>query len=288
MRLFWIFNPKTIGHSRERKQRYSTTKLSTERNISVMVKTLKLAIALANEDKITYKNLNKELFQMQYLTAKACNRVMTYLYADTQQTFTMKDEGLAIPSANDMYGKSRMNYLRDKLKEIMTTSYGSNISQTRAFVENQFAKDVKKGLLKGNVTLTNFRKDCAIHLYNKSYKLIETDKGQGVILSLFNKSKTREFGWKTGPIEFFFPRISKAEKTILQRIRSGEYKQGAANITYNKRKKKWMLSMSYTFLRLSTTSPLSIWLPTNSFTASNLLLISLTNKSAISLFSLDK
>ena len=245
MRLFWIFNPKTIGHSSRHEE--SVFLLYYERNINIMVKTLKLAIALINEDKITHKNLNKELFDMQYLTAKACNRVMTYLYADTQQTFIMKEQGLAIPSANDMYGKSRMSYLTNKIGEIMTTSHSRIANQTRTFVEKQFAKDVKKGLLKGNVSLTNFRRDCAIHLHNNSYKLIETDKGQGVIISLFNKSKTREFGWKTGQIEFFFPRISKAEKTILQHIRSGKYKQTAATLTYNKHKKKWMISIPYSF-----------------------------------------
>ena len=35
----------------------------------------------------------------------------------------MKDEGLTIPSVKEMYGKSRMAYLAEKIKEIMTTSY---------------------------------------------------------------------------------------------------------------------------------------------------------------------
>ena len=100
-----------------------------------MVKTIKLAISLIDENKISYKDLCEELFQMQYLSAKACNRVMSYLYADKQQEFIMKDANMDIPTPKEMYGKSRMAYINDKLKEIMTTSYSGNISQTRSFVE---------------------------------------------------------------------------------------------------------------------------------------------------------
>jgi len=148
-----------------------------------MVKTIKLAISLIDENKISYKDLCEELFQMQYLSAKACNRVMSYLYADKQQEFIMKDANMDIPTPKEMYGKSRMSYINDKLKEIMTTSYSGNISQTRSFVENQFSKDVKKGLFKGNVSLTNFKRTGAISLHNKSYKLFETDKEIAVSIS---------------------------------------------------------------------------------------------------------
>lgn len=212
-----------------------------------MVKTIKLAISLIDENKISYKDLCEELFQMQYLSAKACNRVMSYLYADKQQEFIMKDANMDIPTPKEMYGKSRMSYINDKLKEIMTTSYSGNISQTRSFVENQFSKDVKKGLFKGNVSLTNFKRTGAIYLHNKSYKLFETDKGIAVSISLFNKTKSKELGLKTGQIRFLIPRINQREKDILKHMLSGEYKQGSASLTYNKNKKKWMLAMSFSF-----------------------------------------
>lgn len=211
-----------------------------------MNKTIKLAISL-NQDDIEYKDLCKELFEMQYLSAKASNRIMTFLYADKQQEFIMKDAGIDIPAPTELYGKSRMTYLYNKMAEIMTTSNSANISQARAFVENQFSKDVKKGLLKGNCSLTNFRRDSAIYLHNKSYTLFETEKGLGVKISLFSKSHSKELGLKNGIITFSLPHINAGEKSILIRMMSKEYKQGSGSLTYNKHKKKWMLAMSYTF-----------------------------------------
>lgn len=211
-----------------------------------MTKTIKLAISLIQDD-LEYKDLCKELFEMQYLSAKASNLIMTYLYADKQQEFLMKDEGMDVPNPKEMYGKSRMTYLNDKMSEMMPGFYSANISQTRAFVETQFSKDIKKGLLKGNVSLTNFRRDSALYIHNNAYSIFETEKGLGVKVSLFSRGKSKELGLKNGKITFLFPHMSVGEKTTVLRMLSGDYKQGAGSLTYNKRKKKWMFAMSFTF-----------------------------------------
>ena len=75
-----------------------------------MTKTIKLAISLIQDD-LEYKDLCKELFEMQYLSAKASNLIMTYLYVDKQQEFLMKDEGMDVPNPKEMSGKSRMTSL---------------------------------------------------------------------------------------------------------------------------------------------------------------------------------
>lgn len=142
-----------------------------------MVKTIKLAISLIDENKISYKDLCEELFQMQYLSAKVCNRVMSYLYADKQQEFIMKDANMDIPTPKEMYGKSRMAYINDKLKEIMTTSYSGNISQTRSFVENQFSKDVKRDCLRGMYLLLILKElEQSIYITNHINYLKQTRK----------------------------------------------------------------------------------------------------------------
>ena len=142
-----------------------------------MVKTIKLAISLIDENKISYKDLCEELFQMQYLSAKACNRVMSYLYVDKQQEFIMKDANMDIPTPKEMYGKSRMAYINDKLKEIMTTSYSGNISQTRSFVENQFSKDVKRDCLRGMYLLLILKElEQSIYITNHINYLKQTRK----------------------------------------------------------------------------------------------------------------
>lgn len=176
-----------------------------------MTKTIKLAISLIQDD-LEYKDLCKELFEMQYLSAKASNLIMTYLYADKQQEFLMKDEGMDVPNPKEMYWKSRMTYLYDKMSEMMPGFYSANISQTRAFVENQFSKDIKKGLLKGNVSLANFRRDSALYIHNNAYSIFEKEKGLGVKISLFSRGKSKELGLKNGKITFLFPHMSVGEK----------------------------------------------------------------------------
>jgi IS605 OrfB family transposase len=212
-----------------------------------MTKTVKLALSFIDDDIISYADLCKELFEMQYLSAKACNRMMSYLYANKQQEFAMLEREENIPNPQDLYGKSLKGYVYDKLKEAMPTSYSGNVSQTQAFVLSQFATDIKKGLLKGDVSLTNFRRNGALHMVNKAYSLFENDKGIGIELSLFNKPKSKELGLKTGKLSFMIPKVNKYQKSILLRMMSGEYKQGAASLSYNRKKKKWMIALSFTF-----------------------------------------
>lgn len=211
-----------------------------------MVKTIKLALSL-NDDTIEYKDLCQALFEMQYLSSKVGNQLMTFLYTAKQTDFIMKDAGIDIPDDRDTYGKTRRAYLYTCARKVMTTSYSSNIGQTTSFIENQFATDVKKGLLKGNVSLTNFRRDAALRIHNKAYSFMETDKGIGVRISLFNKETAKAMGKKTGYVDFLFPHMNKYEKAIISRMMSGDYKCGAGSLTYNRKKKKWMFAMSFHF-----------------------------------------
>ena len=212
-----------------------------------MTKTIKLALSFLDEDVIPYSVLCKELFDIQYKIAKISNRIMSYLYADKQQEFIMQDNGDSIKTENELYGKSLKGYLYDKMKDELSSLYTANIGQLRSFIENQFSKDIKKGLLKGSVSLTNFKRDMPIYLHNKSYQFIETDKGIGVVISLFSREKRKSLGMKTGQISFLIPRLNKYQKAIINQIISNEYKQGAANLIYDTKKKKWMIAVSFSF-----------------------------------------
>lgn len=212
-----------------------------------MTKTIKLALSFLDEDVIPYSVLCKELFDIQYRSAKISNRIMSYLYANKQQEFIMQDNGDSIKTENELYGKSLKGYLYDKMKDELPSLYTANIGQLRSFIENQFSKDIKKGLLKGSVSLTNFKRDMPIYLHNKSYQFIETDKGIGVVISLFSREKRKSLGMTTGQISFLIPRLNKYQKAIINQIISNEYKQGAANLIYDTKKKKWMIAVSFSF-----------------------------------------
>lgn len=212
-----------------------------------MTKTIKLALSFLDEDVIPYSVLCKELFDIQYRSAKISNRIMSYLYANKQQEFIMQDNGDSIKTENELYGKSLSGYLYDKMKNELPSLYTANIGQLKSFIENQFSKDIKKGLLKGSVSLTTFKRNMPIYLHNKSYQFIETDKGIGVVISLFSREKRKSLGMKTGQISFLIPRLNKYQKAIINQIISNEYKQSAANLIYDTKKKKWMIAVSFSF-----------------------------------------
>lgn len=212
-----------------------------------MTKTIKLALSFLDEDIIPYSVLCKELFDIQYRSAKISNRIMSYLYANKQQEFIMQDNGDSIKTENELYGKSLSGYLYDKMKNELPSLYTANIGQLKSFIENQFSKDIKKGLLKGSVSLTTFKRNMPIYLHNKSYQFIETDKGIGVVISLFSREKRKSLGMKTGQISFLIPRLNKYQKAIINQIISNEYKQSAANLIYDTKKKKWMIAVSFSF-----------------------------------------
>lgn len=212
-----------------------------------MTKTIKLALSFLDEDIIPYSVLCKELFDIQYRSAKISNRIMSYLYANKQQEFIMQDNGGSIKTENELYGKSLSGYLYDKMKDELPSLYTANIGQLRSFIENQFSKDIKKGLLKGSISLTNFKRDMPIYLHNKSYRFTETDKGVGIEISLFSREKTKVLGMKNGKVSFLVPRLNKHQKTIINQIISNEYKQGSADLIYDTKKKKWMIAVSFSF-----------------------------------------
>ena len=212
-----------------------------------MTKTIKLALSFLDEDAIPYSVLCKELFDIQYRSAKISNRIMSYLYANKQQEFIMQDNGGSIKTENELYGKSLSGYLYDKMKDELSSLYTANIAQLRSFVENQFSKDIKKGLLKGSISLTNFKRNMPIYLHNKSYRFTETDKGIEIEISLFSREKTKSLGMKNGKVSFLVPRLNKYQKTIINQIISNEYKQGSADLIYDTKKKKWMIAVSFSF-----------------------------------------
>ncbi len=209
-------------------------------------KCIKLAGEYVKENSLEKDKFFKELRDIQYKTWLACNRAITYYYSNDMQNFIQKDVG--IPKEDDklLYGKAFKSWVANRISEILgdgISSYATDcISQ---FVSNRYKNDKKAGLLKGNVALSQFKRDIPVMLRERAYSIIDTPKGLGIEISFFSKTKQQELGIKR--ILFTFPKIDGSSKSILTRIMDKTYKQGSIQITYNKRKKKWMFAISYTF-----------------------------------------
>lgn len=208
-------------------------------------KCIKLAGEYAKENSLEKDKFFKELRDIQYKTWLACNRAITYFYSNDMQNLIQKDVGIPKEDDKNIFGKSFGAWVENRMNEIMEGVLSTNVAQTRQFVNNRYSQDKKNGLLKGNVSLSQFKRDIPIIIHNKAYSIIETSKGLGVEISFFNKEKQKELNVKR--IKLLFSKLDNSSKQILIRIMDKTYKQGSIQITYNKRKKKWMFAISYTF-----------------------------------------
>ena len=212
-------------------------------------KCIKLAIDYVKDNKLDKNIFFKELRDIQYKTYLACNRAMTYYYTHDMQNMIAKENNEVIKNDKEIYGKAFKSYVANKISEILgddITSYATDcISQ---FVSNRYKNDKKQGLFKGNVTLSEFKRDIPVMLRERSYRIIETPKGLGIEILFFSQNKLKKMGMKRSErIKFLFPKIDKSSKATLINIMSKTYKQGSIQLSYNQRKKKWMATISYTF-----------------------------------------
>lgn len=200
---------------------------------------------ITKENNISEEDFNKELKCIQYKTYKACNRAMTYQYTRDMQNIIQKDIGIPKEDDKVLYGKSFQAYVENRMNEIMEGCLSNNVAQTRAFAFNRYTDDKKRGLLKGNVSLSQFKRDIPVIVHNKAYSVIETSKGLGLEIGFFNIPKQKELDVKR--IKFLLPNLGGTEKATLRRIFDGSYKLGTGQITYNERKRKWQIAISYSF-----------------------------------------
>lgn len=208
-------------------------------------KCIKIAFDFAKDNTIDKKDFYKELRDINYKTWLACNRAITYFYANDMQNMVQKDIGIPKQDDKELFGKSFGAWVENRMNELMEGCLSTNVAQTRQFVANRYAQDKKSGLFKGQVSLTQFKKDIPIIVHNKAYNIIDTDKGLGIEVSLFNKEKQKELNVKK--IKLVFPKLDGSSKATLIKIMDKTYKQGSIQITYNERKRKWMMIISYTF-----------------------------------------
>ena len=212
-------------------------------------KCIKLAVEYCDNNIIDKKVFFKELRDIQYKTYLACNRAMTYMYTNDMQNFIQKDIGIPKQDDKDIYGKSFGAWIETKMNEIMESCNSGNVAQTRQYISNRYKNDKKAGLLKGNVRLSQVKRDNPVIVHNDCYKIIDTPTGLSINMSLFNKPKQRELGFeKIGQgVTFKFPKIDDGSKATLIKIMDKSYKQGTLQLSYNERKKKWLATISFTF-----------------------------------------
>lgn len=191
--------------------------------------------------------LQKVLWDMQYDTYRALNDCMTYQYSHDKEKSILKDSGIVPTDDKEYFGKTLRAHLYDICNKRMSKNGALVVGQTATKSLNQYGTDKKKGLLKGEVSLSSFKRNCPIQFHNNGVKFYKDNNGERFLkLSLFSNEYKKENG-VSGQADFSLTKLDGSRKAIIDRIISGEYKGGSAELSYNKEKKKWFLSTSFTF-----------------------------------------
>lgn len=211
----------------------------------MLTKCIKIPIEYSKDNILKQKDFFKELKDIQYKSWLACNRALTYFYTHEMENIILKESGQEIKNDKELYGKTYKSWIENRLNEIMDGALSNNVAQTMMYISNRYSQDKKNGLLKGNVSLSQVKRNMPIIIHAKAFKIIDTPKGFGVQMGLFNLKKQKELGVKK--IKFLLSNFHDSEKRILKRLMDKSYKQGSAQITFNERKKKWLITISFTF-----------------------------------------
>ena len=205
-----------------------------------MNKCIKIAIKNCNEIN-NYKQILKDLRYQSWL---ASNKAITYCYTFAVENMEYKQKNGMNINEKEKFGKNHGSWVENRMNEVMNIHNSGNVAQTRQFVSNRFKDDIKKGLFKGQVSLSNFKQSIPLIVHNINYKISQGNKGFEVECSLFNRLYQKENNIKR--VSFLIDSLDDSRKSILNKIILGIYKQGSAQIIEDK-KGKWYLIISFNF-----------------------------------------
>ena len=211
-----------------------------------MNKSIKITIkkCIKKDDSKKILDYKKILRDLRYQSWIACNKAMTYYYTFALEKMEYKKLNGVNICEKEKFGKSHGAWVENRMNETMTMHQSGNVAQTRQFVSGRFKDDIKKGIFKGQVTVSNFKQSIPLIIHNNNYTIRQGNKGFEVECSLFNRSYQKENDIKQ--VSFAIDSLDNSRKSILNKIRLGVYKQGSAHITED-RKGKWYLTISFSF-----------------------------------------
>lgn len=211
-----------------------------------MVKNIRLEIAPRNKKVTEDKTVYDILRDIQYEEWKALNKCMTLLYADTQGKMILKGKGEPVPSDKQCYGKTLRGYLYDICKEDMVTPSTHITANVSSKALDQFKKDKLKGLLKGNCSLSTFRRDVPIFIPAPAVNIEKGNKGYEIELALLNRGSSAKYGLKsTDRFVFDVVKTDGNKSATLDKIIDGAWKLGGVSVSHKDR--KWYIHISFHF-----------------------------------------
>lgn len=218
-----------------------------------MTKTLQVQIVkpynkadTKKDEEITWEELGKQLFGLRIASGKILNYVIQQqclLDVEYKDYYDSCKKAGEKPKDKKDYIKQREETRGSFYKQIQARFPGAvapaNLNSTIRKAEKEWKK-YSKSAWKLEMSLPSFSKKAPIIIRAKQYQVICEEKGTYYIdAQLFDSGKDKY------KYQFIIKAGDNSKKTILNRILSGEYKQGDLEIL--RRKDKWFCQISYSF-----------------------------------------
>ena len=198
-----------------------------------------------NGQEVNYKEINKILWGLQSQTREIKNKTVQYCWEWLGFSSEYNKQNGVYPKEKDILNYTLSGYINDKFK----TGYdlfSSNISQTSRAVCGVFNK-AKKEILKGDISIFNYKSDQPLDIHNKAIKIAYINKEPFISLNLLNRQAKDKYNFKDTTIRFKAMIKDNSSRIILERCYDGIYKVSGSQLVYNKKKKLWNLKLCYSF-----------------------------------------
>lgn len=214
-----------------------------------MNKIIKYQIISISEE-INYKDVFKELFQLQCDTRDIKNKTVQHCWEYNNFSSDYKKEHGSYPDNVEILGykgkTAIQNYANNKLKTEYIKFYSGNLASTIATACKRFDND-KKDIMKGVKSVPSFNKEQPIEIHNNALNLeYNKDKNEWIVnISLFSREYKNELNISKCSLPFKLLISDNSQKVILERCLDNVYKISASQLKFHKN--KWFLYLNYSF-----------------------------------------
>jgi IS605 OrfB family transposase len=186
-------------------------------------------------------NLQNETRNIKNKTSQLCWEYMGF-------SSEYKEKNGEYPKDREILNQASIkNYAYNKLKHKYNKGNSNNRDTSIKDTTDKWRSD-KADILRGNKLPPIYKKNIPIDLKNNSIRIIKDNGEYYFDISLLSNKYKKELGLKSGRISVLINARDKTQKTILDRILSGEYTISASKIKrIQKGKSKWMVYLAYKF-----------------------------------------
>lgn len=195
----------------------------------------------------TWEEVGQRLRDLRYQQCKILNFGITqfYLYQYDKENFKTlngkypTNQELPMPQANNLQS------IKKKIKEDCQTWSSYQTDAVSAFLKSKWQNECKDTFYYCNRSLSSFRKTFPVLFRNTAYKL-NHDKINGYTFKVTHAGKKYD-GVRHFEFQLSTLRMKNSMTTIIDRILTGQYKQGEIKIKFDEKKKKWFVVIAYSF-----------------------------------------